>query len=140
MESGLWRCIDPQAWDGRGEGRTPSLTRLLSTVFQLYSCLYLFSPPRQVNVMPSASRVVLLENLSRVWPIIQIRIKRCQQVGWGTGGHRVQEEAKDLPSGWFSSVRGPGLDQGSSSVCLPCVAQEPAEFQRGGSASREPRG
>ena len=63
-------------------------------------------PPRQVNVMPSASRVVLLENLSRVWPVIQIRIKRCQQVGWGTRGHGVQEEAKALPSGWFSSVRG----------------------------------
>ena len=43
-------------------------------------------PPRQVNVMPSASRVVLLENLSRAWPVIQIRIKRCQQVGWGTWG------------------------------------------------------
>nr|KAF6504523.1 cullin 7 [Rousettus aegyptiacus] len=33
-----------------------------------------------VNVMPSASRVILLENLNRFWPIIQIRIKRCQQV------------------------------------------------------------
>ena len=43
-------------------------------------------PPRQVNVMPSASRVVLLENLSRAWPVIQIRIQRCQQVGWGTWG------------------------------------------------------
>ncbi|XP_040585527.1 cullin-7 isoform X2 [Mesocricetus auratus] len=37
-----------------------------------------------VNVMPSASRVVLLENLSRFWPIIQIRIKRCQQGGIDT--------------------------------------------------------
>lgn len=37
--------------------------------------------PCQVNVVPSASRVTLLENLSRFWPIIQIRIKRCQQVG-----------------------------------------------------------
>ena len=36
--------------------------------------------------MPSASRVVLLENLSRVWPVIQIRIKRCQQVGLGDMG------------------------------------------------------
>lgn len=35
--------------------------------------------------MPSASRVVLLENLNRFWPIIQIRIKRCQQVGLGRG-------------------------------------------------------
>lgn len=37
--------------------------------------------PCQVNVLPSASRVILLENLTRFWPIIQIRIKRCQQVG-----------------------------------------------------------
>lgn len=34
----------------------------------------------QVNVTPSATRVVLLENMSRFLPIIQIRIKRCQQV------------------------------------------------------------
>lgn len=34
----------------------------------------------QVNVPPSASHVVLLENMTRFWPIIQIRIKRCQQV------------------------------------------------------------
>ncbi|XP_012874550.1 PREDICTED: cullin-7 [Dipodomys ordii] len=34
-----------------------------------------------VNVMPCASRVTLLENLTRFWPIIQIRIKRCQQQG-----------------------------------------------------------
>lgn len=39
------------------------------------------SAPPQVNVMPYASRVILLENLTRFWPIIQIRIKRCQQVG-----------------------------------------------------------
>lgn len=38
------------------------------------------SAPNQVNVMPSASRVILLENLTHFWPIIQIRIKRCQQV------------------------------------------------------------
>ncbi|XP_036103856.1 cullin-7 [Molossus molossus] len=37
-----------------------------------------------VNVMPSASRVILLENLNRSWPIIQIRIKRCQQGGIDT--------------------------------------------------------
>lgn len=53
--------------------------------------LFTCPPPHQVNVMPSASRVVLLENLSRVWPVIQIRIKRCQQVelgdtGWGGVG------------------------------------------------------
>lgn len=39
------------------------------------------SLPPQVTVMPSASRVILLENLTRFWPIIQIKIKRCQQVG-----------------------------------------------------------
>ncbi|KAG7266220.1 hypothetical protein CRUP_026942 [Coryphaenoides rupestris] len=32
-----------------------------------------------VNVPPSSRRVVLLENMTRFWPIIQIRIKRCQQ-------------------------------------------------------------
>ncbi|XP_037698066.1 cullin-7 isoform X2 [Choloepus didactylus] len=37
-----------------------------------------------VNVMPSASRVVLLEKLNHFWPIIQIRIKRCQQGGIDT--------------------------------------------------------
>nr|XP_010332191.2 cullin-9 isoform X3 [Saimiri boliviensis boliviensis] len=37
-----------------------------------------------VNVMPCASRVILLENLNRFWPIIQIRIKRCQQGGIDT--------------------------------------------------------
>ncbi|XP_014321462.1 cullin-7 isoform X1 [Myotis lucifugus] len=37
-----------------------------------------------VNVMPSARRVVLLENLNRFWPVIQIRIKRCQQGGIDT--------------------------------------------------------
>ena len=43
------------------------------------------SATHQVNVMPYASRVILLENLTRFWPIIQIRIKRCQQVGLGCG-------------------------------------------------------
>lgn len=33
-----------------------------------------------VNVPPSASRIVLLENMTRFWSIVQIRIKRCQQV------------------------------------------------------------
>ncbi|XP_004379540.1 cullin-9 [Trichechus manatus latirostris] len=37
-----------------------------------------------VNVLPSASRVILVENLNRFWPIIQIRIKRCQQGGIDT--------------------------------------------------------
>ncbi|XP_016847250.2 cullin-9 isoform X1 [Anolis carolinensis] len=37
-----------------------------------------------VNVLPSASRVVLLENMVRFWPIIQVKIKRCQQGGIDT--------------------------------------------------------
>uniref|UniRef100_A0A5F9DLW5 Cullin 7 n=1 Tax=Oryctolagus cuniculus TaxID=9986 RepID=A0A5F9DLW5_RABIT len=37
-----------------------------------------------VNVMPCASRVILLENLTHPWPVIQIRIKRCQQGGIDT--------------------------------------------------------
>uniref|UniRef100_A0A670KB35 Cullin 9 n=1 Tax=Podarcis muralis TaxID=64176 RepID=A0A670KB35_PODMU len=37
-----------------------------------------------LNVLPSASRVVLLENMARFWPIIQIKIKRCQQGGIDT--------------------------------------------------------
>uniref|UniRef100_H0VD98 Cullin 7 n=1 Tax=Cavia porcellus TaxID=10141 RepID=H0VD98_CAVPO len=37
-----------------------------------------------VNVMPCASRVTLLENLTHFWPILQIRIKRCQQGGIDT--------------------------------------------------------
>ncbi|XP_047458377.1 cullin-9 isoform X2 [Mugil cephalus] len=40
-----------------------------------------------VNVTPSSSRVVLLENLTRFWSIIQIRIKRCQQGGIDTRVH-----------------------------------------------------
>ncbi|TSK42124.1 Cullin-9 [Bagarius yarrelli] len=40
-----------------------------------------------VNVAPSASRVILLENMTRFWPIIQIGIKRCQQGGIDTRVH-----------------------------------------------------
>uniref|UniRef100_UPI0037E7245D cullin-9 isoform X3 n=1 Tax=Semicossyphus pulcher TaxID=241346 RepID=UPI0037E7245D len=40
-----------------------------------------------VNVTPSASRVVLLENMNRFWSIIQIRVKRCQQGGIDTRVH-----------------------------------------------------
>ncbi|XP_057704477.1 cullin-9 [Corythoichthys intestinalis] len=40
-----------------------------------------------VNVPTSASRVVLLENVSRFWPVVQIRIKRCQQGGIDTRVH-----------------------------------------------------
>ncbi|KAM9803935.1 LOW QUALITY PROTEIN: cullin-9 [Neosynchiropus ocellatus] len=39
---------------------------------------------KTVNVAPSASRVVLLENMTRFWSIIQIRVKRCQQGGIDT--------------------------------------------------------
>ncbi|XP_055469020.1 cullin-7 isoform X1 [Psammomys obesus] len=37
-----------------------------------------------VNVTPYDSRVILLENLTRFWPVIQIHIKRCQQGGIDT--------------------------------------------------------
>ncbi|XP_066849591.1 cullin-9-like isoform X1 [Anser cygnoides] len=37
-----------------------------------------------VSVLPSASRVVLLRNMTRFWPVIQIRVKRCQQGGIDT--------------------------------------------------------
>ncbi|XP_041107883.1 cullin-9-like isoform X1 [Polyodon spathula] len=40
-----------------------------------------------VNVPPSANRVVLVENMTRSWPIVQIRIKRCQQGGIDTRIH-----------------------------------------------------
>ncbi|XP_077469902.1 cullin-9 isoform X2 [Stigmatopora argus] len=40
-----------------------------------------------VNVPASASRVVLLENVSRFWPVVQIRVKRCQQGGIDTRVH-----------------------------------------------------
>uniref|UniRef100_A0A5F8GK56 Cullin 9 n=1 Tax=Monodelphis domestica TaxID=13616 RepID=A0A5F8GK56_MONDO len=37
-----------------------------------------------VNVTPSDSQVLLLENMTRFWPILQIQIKRCQQGGIDT--------------------------------------------------------
>ncbi|XP_068088703.1 cullin-9-like [Hyperolius riggenbachi] len=37
-----------------------------------------------VNIASTAGRVVLLENVTRFWPIIQIKIKRCQQGGIDT--------------------------------------------------------
>lgn len=39
----------------------------------------------QVTVLPSDSRVILLENVAQFWPVIQIRVKRCQQVGAEAG-------------------------------------------------------
>lgn len=82
--------------------------------------------------MPSARRVVLLENLNRFWPVIQIRIKRCQQVGPGERlGAGDQEEAEGLQSDWVLWHSRARLRQGSSSVGL-WMAQEPAEFQKHG--------
>ncbi|XP_004624188.1 cullin-7 isoform X2 [Octodon degus] len=52
-----------------------------------------------VNVMPCASRVTLLENLTRFWPILQIRIKRCQQGGIDTRIRGV-EVLGPKPSFW----------------------------------------
>ncbi|XP_062376199.1 cullin-9 isoform X1 [Sardina pilchardus] len=40
-----------------------------------------------VNVPPSANRIVLLENMTRFWSIVQIRVKRCQQGGIDTRVH-----------------------------------------------------
>ncbi|RMC07795.1 hypothetical protein DUI87_15264 [Hirundo rustica rustica] len=37
-----------------------------------------------VTVLPSDSRVTLLENMTHFWPVIQIRVKRCQQGGIDT--------------------------------------------------------
>ncbi|XP_075195057.1 cullin-9 [Anomaloglossus baeobatrachus] len=37
-----------------------------------------------VNVSSSTSRVVLLENATRFWPVVQVKIKRCQQGGIDT--------------------------------------------------------
>ncbi|NWI98204.1 CUL9 protein, partial [Pitta sordida] len=37
-----------------------------------------------VTILPLDSRVILLENMTRFWPIIQIRVKRCQQGGIDT--------------------------------------------------------
>ncbi|NXF93234.1 CUL9 protein, partial [Eubucco bourcierii] len=37
-----------------------------------------------VTVLPSDSRVILLENMAQFWPVIQIRVKRCQQGGIDT--------------------------------------------------------
>ncbi|KAM9316903.1 cullin-9 [Gastrophryne carolinensis] len=37
-----------------------------------------------VNIASTAGRVTLLENVTRFWPIIQIKIKRCQQGGIDT--------------------------------------------------------
>ncbi|XP_054248494.1 cullin-9-like [Indicator indicator] len=37
-----------------------------------------------VTVLPSASRVILLQNMTQSWPLIQVRVKRCQQGGIDT--------------------------------------------------------
>ncbi|XP_020565045.1 cullin-9 isoform X3 [Oryzias latipes] len=52
-----------------------------------------------VNVAPTASRVVLLENMTRFWSIIQIRVKRCQQGGIDTRVHGF-EVLGPMPTFW----------------------------------------
>ncbi|XP_066451544.1 cullin-9-like isoform X2 [Eleutherodactylus coqui] len=37
-----------------------------------------------VNISSSASHIVLLENATRFWPVVQVKIKRCQQGGIDT--------------------------------------------------------
>ncbi|NXU91967.1 CUL9 protein, partial [Xiphorhynchus elegans] len=37
-----------------------------------------------VTILPPDRRVILLQNMTRFWPIIQIRVKRCQQGGIDT--------------------------------------------------------
>ncbi|KAG8538593.1 hypothetical protein GDO81_022394 [Engystomops pustulosus] len=37
-----------------------------------------------VNISSSASRIVVLENATRFWPVVQVKIKRCQQGGIDT--------------------------------------------------------
>jgi hypothetical protein len=64
-----------------GFARELELMWLILVALSTHKVVIAISAPHQVNVMPSASRVTLLENLTRFWPIIQIRIKRCQQVG-----------------------------------------------------------
>uniref|UniRef100_A0A8C6VE26 Cullin 7 n=1 Tax=Naja naja TaxID=35670 RepID=A0A8C6VE26_NAJNA len=44
-----------------------------------------------VNVPPLSTRVILLENLTRFWPIIQIKIKRCQQGGIDTRVRGIEQ-------------------------------------------------
>ncbi|KAI6071544.1 Cullin-9 isoform X3 [Aix galericulata] len=52
-----------------------------------------------VTVPPSASRVVLLRNAPRSWPLIQIRVKRCQQGGIDTRVRGI-EVLGPKPSFW----------------------------------------
>nr|XP_038032455.1 cullin-9 isoform X1 [Anas platyrhynchos] len=52
-----------------------------------------------VTVPPSASRVVLLRNAPRFWPLIQIRVKRCQQGGIDTRVRGI-EVLGPKPSFW----------------------------------------
>lgn len=61
--------------------------------------------PYQVNVLPSASRVILLENLTRFWPIIQIRIKRCQQVRTWPGFQTLTHVADASPEPELLGIR-----------------------------------
>lgn len=77
-------CQEPcvsLGWKMEGFSRELELMWLLLVALSTHTEVIILSAPLQVNVMPYASRVILLENLTRFWPIIQIRIKRCQQVG-----------------------------------------------------------
>lgn len=90
--------------------------------------LSLFFLPLQVNVVPSASRVILLENLNRFWPVIQIRIKRCQQVWQGKRQGAGDQEVDSVSVvAALASVWELGLGQSSSLVFLG-MGQEPMEL------------
>ncbi|NXD02875.1 CUL9 protein, partial [Certhia familiaris] len=52
-----------------------------------------------VTILPSDSRVILLENMTRFWPVIQIRVKRCQQGGIDTRVRGI-EVLGPKPSFW----------------------------------------
>lgn len=117
-----------QSWGRKGhsEGTRAALglPALLSTVVEVtaFSALY------QVNVMPSASRVILLENLNRFWPVIQIRIKRCQQVWQGKRQGAGDQEVDSVSVvAALASVWELGLGQSSSLVFLG-MGQEPMEL------------
>ncbi|KAM4770805.1 cullin-9 isoform 2-T2 [Rhinophrynus dorsalis] len=43
-----------------------------------------------VNISSTAGRVLVLENATRFWPVIQIKIKRCQQGGIDTRVHGLE--------------------------------------------------
>lgn len=78
----------------------------------------------QVTVPPSASRVVLLRNAPRFWPLIQIRVKRCQQVGSRGRWHRAAGEGLGAELSPFS----PSCRAASTRACAAsrCWGPSPA--------------